>query len=405
MKNTPRKIVIVPSRFPFGSQEAYLTSELAELAKYFERIVVVPLRPPSPRSAQRVPDGVDVLAWPLLGASVVGMATRAFFARPHLAARTIASVLFSRDPGRIKNLAVIVKGLALAHWVTKNGFDHVHSYWLSAPATMAYIAASVSGVPWSSTAHRWDIYERNAFDVKARSASFVRTISSRGTTDVGKRMPTLNGKIIQVRLGTEVPPAPMHSPRRASTFNIVCPAALVPVKGHADILSALSILRLMGVPVSCTLAGTGPLRESLEHQVKSLSLSDVVMFAGLIPQQTLHRLYASGRFDVVVLASKNTSETEMEGLPSALIEAMAFGVPVVATDSGSVSELVDNRCGHLVPAGNPRFLADALLDVFRHPEDARNRSALAYDTVAQQHDVRIQMRAFASALAATGTKS
>lgn len=402
MNAAAKRIVIVSSRFPYGNQEAYLSTELGELTQYFESITVVPLRSPRAIIAQRVPPGVNVLPWSLASREVLRRAMLALRANPRRAFGAIGELIRSHDPGRAKNLCVVVKGLALAHWMMEHRIDHVHAYWISAPATVAWLAATVSGRTWSSTAHRWDIYERNAFDVKARSASFVRTISSRGTADLEKSMPAIAGRVLQVRLGTNVPPTSSCVVRTGEPFHIVCPAALVPVKGHADLLAAVARLRTAGIPVRCTLAGTGPLRESLEHRVRTSGLSDIVTFTGSVPQLTLHQWYRDGRFAAVVLASRNEGASVMEGMPSAIIEAMAFTVPVVATNSGSIGELVDNACGRLVEAGNPGALAEALTDVYNDPLAAHARAERAYAIVARQHDVRVQMRTFAAALAGTG---
>jgi glycosyltransferase involved in cell wall biosynthesis len=88
----------------------------------------------------------------------------------------------------------------------------------------------------------------------------------------------------------------------------------------------------------------------------------------------------------------------MEGVPSALIEAMAAGVPVVATDSGSIGELLDERSGCVVPPARPDALAHALLGVYVNPDAARVRAHRAFEIVAQRHNVRIQMRKLAGML-------
>ncbi len=238
-----RRLLVVASRFPYGTQESYLLTELGELVKYFDRIAVVPMRQPEGPVRFQAPDGVEVLHWPLINAELLRRAASAFKTHPSLASLAVSQVLRSRDPGRAKNFAVIVKGLALADWAMEHKFDHIHAYWLSTPATMAFIAATTSGIPWSSTAHRWDIYERNAFDVKERTAAFVRTISSRGTADIEKRMPALADRVLQLRLGTNVPPKLEAPAPLDRTFRIVCPAALVPVKGHVDLFAALCRLR------------------------------------------------------------------------------------------------------------------------------------------------------------------
>jgi glycosyltransferase involved in cell wall biosynthesis len=397
MSASSGRLILVTSRFPFGSQEAYLGVELAELARHFAEVVVVPVRPPASRARYSVPANVKVLAWPLLSAEIVRRALQAVAARPLPAARAFGQILASKDPGRLKNLAVGLKALALGQWAAEHRAAHIHAYWMSTPSTVAMLAAAASGLPWSGTAHRWDIYERNAFDVKERSISYVRAISARGADDLHKRMPRLNGRIVHLPLGIEIPPSRPH-PERGDSFRVVCPAALVEVKGHAVLLSALARLRGQGTPVHCTLYGTGPLREDLERAAGALGLRDCVEFGGFIPQSRLHAEYLAGRFSAVVLASRDDGEKMMEGVPSALLEAMAFGVPIVATNSGSIGEAIDAACGMLVPPDDPDRLAGALLEVYRDPDGARVRARRAYEIVAARHDVRARMHDLAAAL-------
>jgi colanic acid/amylovoran biosynthesis glycosyltransferase len=288
-----------------------------------------------------------------------------------------------------------LKALALAHWSIEHSVDHIHAYWLSAPATVAMTAAQIAGIPWSATAHRWDIYERNAIDVKSRTATFVRTISARGTRDLSALSPQLRGRVVQVPIGTIGPQEPAWQAREDPTLRLVCPAALVAVKGHDDLLRALALLRAHGVSLQCIIAGEGPLRETLEERAQALGLEDAVTFPGFIPQERLHDMYCNGEVGAVVLASRQDAR-EMEGIPSALVEAMAFGVPVVTTSSGSIGELVDEHCGHVVPPGDPAALANALMDVYRRPFVALARAASAYARVAARHDVRRQMEILSS---------
>ncbi|MBV8116985.1 MAG: glycosyltransferase [Candidatus Eremiobacteraeota bacterium] len=393
-----RNLLVVTSRYPFGSQEAYLGTELEELKQYFKRITVVPVRTPKAMRPHVVPEGIDVLSWPLFDPQILSRALGAAASAPMQSLDAIFALMTSHDPGKAKNAAVALKGLALGQWAREAGVDHIHAYWISTPATVAYIASAVAGIPWSATAHRWDIYEKNAFDVKARAAAFVRTISERGTRDLRARMPSLASRIREIRLGAIVPRAARSTiamPRAA--LRIVCPAALVPVKGHEDLMQAVALLRGEGIAVECIFAGTGPLRAALEERAVTLCIEDAVEFAGHVPQHVLHRWYSSGNVDAVVLASRADGEMMMEGLPSALIESMAYGIPTVATDSGSISELLDDDCGYLVRPGSPEMIAAALRTVYRDPRGARARSARAYERVKRLHDVHVQMRMLASA--------
>ncbi len=397
MSGRAKRLIVVTSRFPFGPQEAYLTSELDELVRYFDRVVVMPVRPPRQPARHRVPEGVEVLAWPLVNASLLRRAARTVVERPAATIGALGQLMASRDPGFAKNATVLVKALALAHWAREHRFDHIHAYWMSTPSTVAMVAALASDALWSATAHRWDIYERNAFDVKQRTVSFVRAISDRGERDLRARMPALNGRIRRVRLGTVVPDRATPLRPNDAEFRIVCPAAFVPVKGHKVLLAALAILRRSNVPIRCTLYGAGPMQSELEAEVDFLQLRNAVRFGGFIARDALHNAYRLGWFSAVVLASRSAGEKMMEGVPSALLEAMALGVPVVATDSGSVGELLDDRCGLLVKPDDPDALAAALLDVYINPDAARDRAGRAYDLVSARHDVRTQMRELASA--------
>ncbi len=402
MKQHTRRLVVVTSRFPFGTQEAYLSAELAELARHFSAVAVVPVRPPRTPARQDVPDGVRVLPWGLFGGEVLRRASRMAFRRPARVARVLKSVAGSRDPGRLRNAAVAVKGLALADWAVEHGYDRIHAYWTSTPATVAMIAALVSDASWSATAHRWDIYERNAFDVKQRSLAFVRTISARGTADLRARMPALNGRVMHLGLGIGVPAA-TPTPGNG-TFCIVCPAALVPVKGHTTLIAAVARLRTLGIPVRCELYGSGPLQVQLAAEARALGIADSIVFEGFVTQDLLHRSYREGRFAAMVLASRAAGEAMMEGLPSAVLEAMAHGVPVVATNSGSIGEIVDDSSGRLVPPDDPERLAAALADVYRDPLAARGRAARAREIVLQRHDVSTQMRVLAAAIEGKGVR-
>ena len=135
-------------------------------------------------------------------------------------------------------------------------------YWMSTPSTVAMIAALASGLPWSATAHRWDIYERNAFDVKERSVSFVRVISERGAADLRARMPALNGRVAHLRLGIASRARRAVALRRRISHRV--PGGARRGQGPRGAARCPRPAARMGVPVRCTLYGTGPLQDELE---------------------------------------------------------------------------------------------------------------------------------------------
>jgi len=89
----------------------------------------------------------------------------------------------------------------------------------------------------------------------------------------------------------------------------------------------------------------------------------------------------------------------MEGVPAALIEAMARAVPVIATASGSVGELIDATTGRLVAPGKPAELAAAIMHLQRDFSSAKKRAARGFARVVSSHDVNRQMNVLAGLLA------
>jgi glycosyltransferase involved in cell wall biosynthesis len=168
---------------------------------------------------------------------------------------------------------------------------------------------------------------------------------------------------------------------------ILCIANLIAYKGHCHLLDAMARLRMRGRPCTLALAGEGPERPALERQAKRLGID--ARFLGA--RTDIGRLLA--RADVVVLASLQ------EGQSNAVMEAMAAGRPVVATDVGGTRDLLGGR-GLLVPPADPDALADGIEQVISDPllatrlgsrAQAWCRAHLSADAMADRH-VRIYSR-------------
>jgi glycosyltransferase involved in cell wall biosynthesis len=128
-------------------------------------------------------------------------------------------------------------------------------------------------------------------------------------------------------------------------------AALTEHKDHATLLEAMAQLRARHPEVWLVIAGDGELRGALEAQARELGLADRTVFAGF--RHDLDRLLPA--FSVFCLSS------QLEGLGTSLLDAMALGLPVVATAAGGIPEAVDDGVtGRLAPPRDPRALAQAL---------------------------------------------
>lgn len=151
-------------------------------------------------------------------------------------------------------------------------------------------------------------------------------------------------------------------------FAIGTAGRLVPVKDHANLVEALAILHARGVPFSALIAGEGPLRADTEALIAARGLEAHVRLLG--QRDDIERVFAA--LDVFVLSSKS------EGMSNTILEAMASGAPIVATNVGGAEELVDDgRTGLLVPRQDSEALADALARMAASPARRRDMGAAA----------------------------
>jgi colanic acid/amylovoran biosynthesis glycosyltransferase len=352
------KIIFVTACLPHGANEAFVIPEIRQLRKAGHEILVVPRS-----SAGPIVHGDELLDYArsesLWSRRVWQQAARVSMAAPLRAAEAVRAIRAGRSLAvALKNLAVIPKALWLADVAMRWDADHIHSHWAGTTATMAWLASEVSGVPWSFTAHRWDIVENNLLSDKARCASFARFISEDGLRMARALGVGAEANVAVLRMGVELPEKTPSVTRSAGV--VLCPARLTAVKGHRCLLEAWRTLKHRGVRGELWLAGDGELRSELEALTRTSGLSESVRFLGAIPHARLLAMYSDGAVDVVVLASLELGRGNHEGIPVALVEAMSYGIPVAASASGGTAELILPGTGLLVPPGDAAAITSAL---------------------------------------------
>jgi colanic acid/amylovoran biosynthesis glycosyltransferase len=360
------RLAVITSGFPFTIKEAFLEPELRELSSLAD----VYLYPVNPRlRTPRVDTGAEPVRMPAFSGGVMAQATLEFLEHPAQVLRALYTLMRSRAAAgvRLKNAAIFAKALAVARDVRRRRIDHVHAYWGSTPATVASVAASINSIPWSFTVHRWDIYENNLLALKAAGASFIRAVSQRGRAALLARIdPSQSAKVQVLHLGVSGALADVEAASSASAasdkrpFTLLCAANLEPVKGHVVLLEALRVIAGRGRDVRCILAGEGSLHGSIANTIAAARLENSVTLAGAVPHDELLAGLARGAYDAAILASIEDADGLHEGIPVFLMEAMAAGVPCIATQTGSISELIDQRCGILVEQRDPQALAAAI---------------------------------------------
>ena len=267
----------------------------------------------------------------------------------------------------LRALFIVPAAAYFALLLKERKIDRVHAHWATHPALAAYIIHQLTGIRYSVTAHAHDIYvNKSMLKEKLSSSDFIVTISQYNATLLTEYASELAGKIHVIHCGIdpEVFTPAAISPDRGNPFTILCIASLNDYKGHRFLIDACANLKQHGITFRCLLAGEGPERRSIEAQISRLGLQGYVELLGWQKREEIYRLMRQA--NVMVLPSIVTENGKQEGIPVALMEAMAMEVPVVATTISGLAELVDHGTnGLLVPEKNSGALAAALYLIFK----------------------------------------
>ena len=192
-----------------------------------------------------------------------------------------------------------------------------------------------------------------------------------------------------LRSGIDVERFQVGSPRSRPAnepLRLLTVGRLVGKKGIGDAVEAVALLTKAGLPVRYRVAGEGPLRSEIERQVADLGVGDEVELVGKCePAEVIAMLEES---DIFLAPSVTALNGDQDGPPNTIKEAMACGVPVVATRHGGIPELIENeRTGLLVDERDPEALAEAVRRLDGSPRLASDFTAAARRLVETEYDI------------------
>jgi glycosyltransferase involved in cell wall biosynthesis len=280
-------------------------------------------------------------------------------------------------------IVYLIEALLVAHILQRDGLRHAHNHNGDQSGTVTMLAAKLAGIGYSITFHGWPVFfdaKYSRIREKVLGASFTRSISyfCRSQLMMFSAIRDVTRFKI-VHCGLNIENYDYQTPRRKIEV-IFCTARLSPEKGHLFILEALKLLRDDGHHFHLRLAGDGPCKLELQDLARNLQIEDRVHFLGNVDEGRLVSELQNA--DLFVLSSF------VEGIPVSAMEAMAAGVPVIATNVAGTSELIeDGKTGLLVRPSDARALVSAIM---RMKEDYTFRlqaTELARRKVSEEFDV------------------
>lgn len=242
--------------------------------------------------------------------------------------------------------------------------DHIHVHFARDACKLAMIASMVSGIPYSFTVHtNFDIVSQFSTDYmeeKYRNAKFVVCISEYNKHFVLDRIPAMRPERIRV-VHCGIDPESLQKTEKPAGgyFTMAAVGRLVETKGFKYLVEACGFVKKrFDFPFLCRIIGDGRERQELIDLIDKLDLGIEVRLLGAMEQASVLKTLKSS--DLFVLPCVVASSGRRDGIPVALMEAMALGLPVVSTTVSGIPELVKDGSGILVDPGDPESLASAI---------------------------------------------
>ena len=288
--------------------------------------------------------------------------------------------------------------------------DYLHSYFFYEQSLFAWVASTLLGLPRGVSCyadHVLDDYALKLVATQLADAAVVVATSQRIRQELdhlhGAALASVIVKPNAIDAGSFLP-RPQPTGRR-DPLRLLCVCRLDPKKGLETLIDALALLRQRGLTVHLRIAGTHDAATpgatdyvlALHNAAARPDLGDAVHFLG---RRDSHQIRAElAAADVFVAPYVEQANGDKDGIPTAVLEAMAAGCAIVTTDAGSLAEIVQHeREALVVGQRDPQALADALQRLWQDPELARRLGQAAAARARAEFDIGVCEQALHAAI-------
>jgi glycosyltransferase involved in cell wall biosynthesis len=294
-----------------------------------------------------------------------------------------------RGANALRHIWHFLCGTLMARWCVEDGVEMIHALRAGGPATAAWVASGLTGVPFSFAVRTADMAVPDpALPVKANAAAFLCCDTEATLAAVRALCPDLSPeRCVLLRDGLTFPESDVMASleelglsdgaaaRGRSGIFLLAVGELAQRKGFDDLLRACALLRKDGVAFRCRIVGSGPMKWRLRGLAKRLGIAGQVEFCGQTPHERVRHMMVEAS---IFVAPGVTGAGAQDGLPTALIEAMQHAMPVIVSDlAGQVEAVRHGVSGLVVPQRSPQAIADAVLRLGADPGQARSMGLAA----------------------------
>jgi glycosyltransferase involved in cell wall biosynthesis len=364
-------ILFITNHAPYSGHEKFAMDEYLQLKKFAESVKLLPFNPKG-KIIHKFPISIkdDVITCSLRNPLIYLGGFIGIFA--HLRKNvSLMPEIWHDSPDVMtifKNIIALLKANHYLLFYNRKQLKFVYSFMINAPASFGYFISVISEVPFGVSAHRGDIEVKNMLKAKTKHACFVRTISKIGKERICNYTGYTDNEIniITIPLGVEVTPANRNTKQLNTSKLILFPALFYPVKGHKYAVEAIELLSKKRKDFILLCAGDGPVFKEIRKMIHSKSLDNYIQLLGLIPNEQLQEIMRDA--DIVILPSINDDYGNHEGIPVALMEAMALRKPVISTNTGGIPELLGNGAGLLIAEKDPVALCESINELLNNEQ-------------------------------------
>jgi colanic acid/amylovoran biosynthesis glycosyltransferase len=278
------------------------------------------------------------------------------------ASETVPNLFSKLELGKEYRPEVVLQAARLASEAISRGITHLHAHFGTEATAVARLASHFAEIPYTFTAHAKDIFHEYVvhedLERKLRDAANVVTVSDFNVGYLRRNYGEAASGVRRIYNGLDLDRFPYSEPREREP-RIVAIGRMVEKKGFPVLVEACRILADRGRAFECRIIGGGLLEEELKIRIRELGLEGLVEMAGPLPQSEIkNEIRSASAFAAPCVESR---DGDRDGLPTVLLEAMAFGTPCVSTDVTGIPEVVkDGETGLMVSQSDALALADAL---------------------------------------------